>query len=84
MTVTGRVQGVFYRDSCRAEARRLGVHGWVRNRRDGNVEVVAEGSRRAVGLLAEWCREGPPRAHVIDVAIVEEEPIGESTFRVRG
>lgn len=84
MTVTGRVQGVFYRDSCQAEARRLAVRGWVRNRPDGAVEIVAEGTRSAVGRLAAWCRRGPARAQVIDVAIVDEEPVGESDFWVRG
>jgi acylphosphatase len=84
LTISGRVQGVFYRDTCHAEARRLGVRGWVRNRPDGTVEVVAEGTRSAVGRLVAWCRLGPSRAHVTDVAIIDEEPIGESTFRVRG
>ncbi|HEU0042061.1 MAG TPA: acylphosphatase [Jiangellaceae bacterium] len=80
--VTGRVQGVFYRDSCQQMARRLGVRGSVRNRHDGAVEVVAEGDRDAVGALLAWCREGPPRASVTAVAITDEEPVGETSFRV--
>ena len=80
--VSGRVQGVFYRDSCQQMARRLGVRGSVRNRHDGSVEVVAEGDRDAVDALLAWCREGPPRAIVTGLAITDEPPIGETSFRV--
>ena len=80
--MSGRVQGVFYRDSCRQMARRLGVRGSVRNRHDGSVEVVAEGDRDAVDMLLAWCREGPPRANVTGLAITDEPPIGETSFRV--
>jgi acylphosphatase len=81
-TVTGRVQGVFYRDSCQQMARRLGVRGSVRNRGDGSVEVVAEGERDAVEQLLAWCRQGPPRAIVTGVTITDEAPVGETSFRV--
>ena len=80
--VTGRVQGVFYRDSCQQMARRFGVRGSVRNRSDGTVEVVAEGPRHAVDQFLDWCRQGPPRATVTGMTIVDETPIGESSFRV--
>jgi acylphosphatase len=80
--VTGRVQGVFYRDSCQQMARRLGVRGSVRNRSDGSVEVIAEGDRDAVDQLLAWCREGPPRAHVVGITITDESPVGETSFRV--
>jgi acylphosphatase len=80
--VSGRVQGVYFRGTCRAIARELGVRGWVRNRSDGTVEVVAEGSRDSVGDLVAWCREGPPGADVWGVEITDEAPCGESDFRV--
>ena len=80
--VSGRVQGVFYRDSCQQMARRLGVRGSVRNCGDGTVEVVAEGEREAVEQLLAWCRVGPPRAGVTAVAITDETPIGETSLRV--
>jgi acylphosphatase len=80
--VQGRVQGVFYRDSCRAQARRLGVRGWVRNRPDGTVEVVAEGSRDRVDQLLTWCRQGPPRATVTGISLTDEVPAAERSFRV--
>jgi acylphosphatase len=81
--VHGRVQGVFYRDSCRTEARRLGVRGWVRNRADGTVEVVAEGPRDGVDRLLTWCRQGPPRASVTSVSVTDEVPAAEPEFRIR-
>ena len=65
--VRGRVQGVFYRASTRREALALGLSGWVRNRRDGRVELVASGDGPAVHALVEWCRQGPPRSAVEDV-----------------
>jgi acylphosphatase len=82
IVVSGRVQGVFFRDSCRTTALQLGVRGWVRNRADGTVEVVAEGPPSAVGRLAHWCRSGPPRALVTGVEITDEEPTGLAGFRV--
>jgi acylphosphatase len=81
--VHGRVQGVFYRDTCRRVATDLGVAGWVRNRPDGTVEVVAEGERDAVDRLLAWCRTGPPSARVDRVEIADEPSVGESGFRVR-
>ena len=81
--VSGRVQGVFFRDTCERVASGLGVRGWVRNRPDGTVEVAAEGSRDAVDALLDWCREGPPRARVVGVDVSDEPVAGERGFRVR-
>ena len=80
--VSGRVQGVWYRESCRREAERLGVGGWVRNRPDGRVEIEAEGPRPAVDALLTWATHGPPRAIVDGVAVDDRPPQGESRFRV--
>jgi acylphosphatase len=80
--VSGRVQGVWYRESCRREAERLGVAGWVRNRPDGRVEIEAEGPRPAVDALLMWATHGPPRAIVDRVAVDDRPPQGESRFRV--
>jgi acylphosphatase len=82
VVVEGRVQGVYYRDSCRREAQRLGVRGWVRNRPDRSVEVVAEGPRARVEELLTWCRQGPPRATVTRIAVSDEIPAGERSFRI--
>lgn len=81
--IIGRVQGVFFRDSARQQARMLNVKGWVRNRADGSVEVWAEGERAAVGALFDWCREGPSRASVETVLIEDAEPAWHDTFQVR-
>ncbi|MGA7757289.1 MAG: acylphosphatase [Ilumatobacteraceae bacterium] len=80
--VSGRVQGVFFRDSCRAEAQRLGVRGWVRNRSDRTVEVVAEGRRDVIDQFLDWCRHGPPRAQVTGIAVTDEPLRAERSFRI--
>lgn len=84
LRITGRVQGVWYRGATEAEARRLSVDGWVRNLSDGSVEALIEGERPAVRALADWCRQGPPGAHVRDVAEAPEPP-GDDLhgFRIR-
>jgi acylphosphatase len=69
LIIEGRVQGVWYRESMRIEAERLGVTGWVRNRRDGSVEAVIQGSAEAVEALARWAWEGPPAARVDNIVI---------------
>ncbi|MFL6044718.1 MAG: acylphosphatase [Propionibacteriaceae bacterium] len=79
----GRVQGVFFRDSCRREASARRVSGWVTNREDGAVEAVFEGEPTAVQALIEWTSQGPPRARVIELEVIEEEPRGEFGFFVR-
>ncbi|MBN2032405.1 MAG: acylphosphatase [Deltaproteobacteria bacterium] len=79
LIVEGIVQGVWFRESTRKEAERSGVFGWVRNRPDGSVEVVAEGAEERVRHLAAWCRHGPPSARVNRVHEVEEVFKGECT-----
>lgn len=67
ITVMGRVQGVGYRDALCRQAERLGVSGWVRNRSDGSVEAVLQGSADAVDALIAWARKGPPAASVGEI-----------------
>jgi len=81
--VTGRVQGVFFRDSCRAQAETLGVRGWVANEPDGSVNGHFEGAGEAVDALVEWCRTGPPRAEVRGVEVQEVDPEGVAGFEPR-
>ena len=80
--ISGDVQGVFFRDTCAKRARSDGVAGWVRNRGDGRVEAWFEGRPQAVENLLTWCREGPPRAEVTDVAVTEVEPASLDAFRI--
>lgn len=82
LIVRGRVQGVFFRDSCRQEAALFGVAGSVRNLPDGSVEVIAEGLPQSVESLAGWCRQGPERAEVTDVELIRESPRGVTDFVV--
>jgi len=83
--VRGRVQGVFFRDTCRREAINRGVDGWVRNRPDGTVEAVFEGPASAVDAMCAWCETGPPHARVERAEVIEEMPSRDATgFSVRG
>ena len=71
LLVHGYVQGVGYRWSMAQAAEALGVHGWVRNRRNGTVEALAIGDASAVDALVDWARRGPPEARVERVEVVE-------------
>ena len=73
LIIEGRVQGVWFRDSTRSEALALGVSGWVKNRRDGSVEAIAEGPEEQVKKLVSWCHQGPPRSKVLRVNKTREE-----------
>ena len=84
VVVHGLVQGVFFRDSCRREADREGVAGWVRNEPDGSVAALFEGSEEDVDHLVRWCRSGPPRARVERVDVIDAEPTGAASFDVLG
>ena len=81
--VSGRVQGVFFRDSCRRIAEQHGVAGWVRNLPDGRVEAVFEGPAEDVRHLVDWARAGPRLAAVDAVAVHQEPPEGLVSFRIR-
>jgi acylphosphatase len=82
VVVRGQVQGVFFRDTCRREARSRHVAGWVRNNHDGTVEAVFEGDPDAVTTLVDWAHQGPSGAYVTSVQVTEEEPEGLKGFRV--
>ena len=83
MIVTGRVQGVWFRDGCRERARSEGVNGFARNRGDGAVEVELEGPEPAVERVIAWCRVGPARARIDAVDVERIAPVGEAGFRIR-
>ena len=79
LRIHGQVQGVFYRNWSRDEARRLGLAGWVRNRSDGTVELLLSGPEEKVEAMIARCSEGPPAARVerIDVEPTDEPASGE-------
>lgn len=83
VVVSGRVQGVFFRDTIRSAAEREGVSGWVRNNPDGTVEAVFEGAPEAVRRLVDVAREGPPGASVREVEVFDEPGLGDQGFRIR-
>jgi acylphosphatase len=82
VVVTGVVQGVFFRGSCRREALNRGVVGWVRNNPNGSVEAVFEGPEPGVDALIGWMRQGPRLARVEIADVTREQPEGLSGFRI--
>lgn len=80
--ITGRVQGVAFRETMRQEAERLGVAGWVRNLPDGRVEALFTGSAPAVDALVEWCHRGPEAAEVANVEDAAQTGPSETGFRI--
>lgn len=82
--VSGKVQGVFFRQTTKHQAENHGVKGWVKNLPDGRVEAVFEGEDEAVKSIIEYCKRGPSRAKVENIELKWETPIGEFTsFRTR-
>lgn len=81
--ISGRVQGVFFRQEAHRLASAHGVGGWVRNLRDGRVEAAFEGDAAAVEEMVDWCKTGPAYARVESVSVEWQEPQGERGFRVR-
>jgi acylphosphatase len=83
LIVRGRITGVFFRAATQREARRLGITGWVRNRPDGNVEILAEAEEDAIREMVSWAQRGPSAARVDDVDVRWRSYTGEfSDFRI--
>lgn len=80
--VSGKVQGVFYRDTTKKEADRRGLRGWVRNLRDGRVEAVFEGDAAAVDAMVAWCRVGSPLSRPTFVERIDEPEEGLAGFQI--
>lgn len=82
ITVSGKVQGVFYRASTEKEAKKIGLAGFVRNESSGNVYIEAQGTEKQLAEFVKWCKRGPERARV-DEIITDSIPLVEETaFRV--
>lgn len=82
-TVSGRVQGVFFRVRTRQQAQQLGITGWVRNREDGRVEGMASGAAGELDRFHAWLHQGPEYARVEDVEIEELECQEFPDFQIR-
>lgn len=82
LIISGHVQGVFFRDSCRQMAREQSVSGSATNLPDGRIEIHLEGYKPAVDRVIAWCRLGPPMADVEKVEVYEERPVGQNGFSV--
>lgn len=83
LRIRGQVQGVAFRASTREAAARIGASGWVRNREDGSVEAVIEGSEAQLEAVLAFCREGPRFARVDGVDVLPEPPEGLQGFTIR-
>ena len=84
VVVSGRVHGVWFRESCRRQAAVAKLSGWVRNLDDGRVEAVFQGDSAAVDTLVAWCQEGPPSAVVTRIVVEEQPPLAdEQGFSIR-
>lgn len=82
ITVQGKVQGVFYRASTKAVADQLGVKGFVKNEKNGDVYIEAEADETTLQMFLEWCHEGPDRAEVTGVKTVEGQSKNYRNFEV--
>ncbi len=80
LQISGRVQGVGYRDWLVAQAEAMALSGWVRNRRDGTVEALLSGDPAAVAELLRACQRGPRHASVLHIAEEPAEPVSEPGF----
>ena len=84
LKIYGRVQRVFFRDSSRRKARKLGLVGWVKNESDSSVKIIAEGEEKNLKEFIEWCYNGPILARVEKVEVEWGEPRGEfEGFEIR-
>ena len=84
LRISGRVQGVWFRQSTKQTAETFAVNGWVRNCPDGSVEAVLEGEKSSVQQVIDWCRQGPQQAQVDDLQLAWQPASGEfSRFEVR-
>lgn len=79
LLIKGKVQGVFYRATAKDVAKELGLTGWVKNTKEGNVEALASGSNEQLQQFINWCRRGPAKAIVtnVEISFLEEQPFND-------
>lgn len=81
--VSGRVQGVYYRQSTKNKAQELGITGYVKNLPDGNVQILASGTSQQLNQLVAWCKQGPPAAIVNTVQVESIAPLAFPGFSIQ-
>jgi acylphosphatase len=82
LLIQGEVQGVFFRDSARKEALKLGISGWVKNLENGDVELMVQGDESSLHQFLDWCKQGPPKAVVRDVVLTKKEGLIFHGFKI--
>ena len=83
LIIKGKVQGVFFRATAKDVADELNIKGWVKNTREGNVEITANGNKEGLDQFIQWCKKGPPKAVVTDVIITAVDQEDFSGFKIR-
>ena len=81
--IKGKVQGVFFRASAKETADSLRISGWVKNTADDSVEAMASGDEKSIQQFINWCKQGPRRAIITDVAVTQKEPVQFIDFSIR-
>ncbi len=82
LLISGKVQGVFFRDSARKIAQKLNITGWIKNREDDGVEAMISGNEADVQAFINWCKSGPERAEVEEVAVSKKETTSFKKFEI--
>jgi len=82
LIIKGKVQGVFFRATAKDVADELNIKGWVKNTREGNVEITASGNKEHLDQFIQWCKKGPPKAVVTDVIITPVDQEEFSGFKI--
>ena len=82
LLIKGKVQGVFYRATAKQIANELGVTGWIKNTREGNVEATVSGNEQQLVNFEKWCKQGPVKAAVDEVIVTQKEETAFSGFTI--
>ncbi len=82
LLIKGKVQGVFYRATAKKVAEQLEINGWIKNTKEGNVEVIATGNEEALNEFINWCKQGPKDAKVTDVVLTTKNPEAFNGFSI--
>lgn len=83
LLISGKVQGVFFRDSSKKVAEKLNITGWIKNRNDDKVEAMISGEEKNVKTFIDWCKSGPDRAEVEEVIVSRKENAFFEKFEIK-